>query len=208
MSRTSAERLIVLATSNRGKVVEVAELCRGLPVELALLTDILGPTDIPEPFSTFRENAAHKALTAAALSDAWALGEDSGLEVDALGDRPGVYSARFAGKHAPDPERVQLLLKMLASVPADRRAARFRCAMALAAPDRLLGQWQGECEGRIAEAPRGSRGFGFDPAFIPAGKSRTMAELSTQEKNSLSHRGNALRRFLADLPRLLSAAVP
>lgn len=204
MSAAPGQRLIVLATSNRGKVVEISELCHGLPIELALLTDVVGPTDIPEPFTTFRENAANKALVAAALSNTWAIGEDSGLEVDALGGRPGVYSARFAGKGSPDQERVRLLLKMLVGVPPDRRTARFRCAMALASPNRLLGEWQGPCGGTIAEAPRGSGGFGFDPVFIPDGMSRTMAELSTEEKNSLSHRGNALRQLLTDLPRLLS----
>jgi XTP/dITP diphosphohydrolase len=204
VSRTSGERLIVLATSNRGKVTEVARLCRALPVELALLADALGPIEIPEPFATFRENAAHKALTAAALAEAWALGEDSGLEVDALGGRPGVYSARFAGKQALDADRVQLLLGMLAAIPPEARTARFHCAMALASPDGLLGEWQGECEGRIAEMPRGEAGFGFDPVFVPVGAARTMAELATEEKNAISHRGNALRRLLADLPRLLS----
>lgn len=206
MSAAPGPRLIVLATSNRGKAVEMSELCRGLSVELAVLTDILGQIEIAEPFSTFRENAAHKALVAAALSDAWALGEDSGLEVDALGGRPGVYSARLAGKQAPDANRVQLLLTMLAGVPPEARTARFHCAMALASPDGLLGEWQGECEGRIAEVPCGEAGFGFDPVFVPVGAARTMAELSTEEKNAISHRGNALRQFLADLPRLLSAS--
>jgi XTP/dITP diphosphohydrolase len=209
VSRPSGERLIVLATANRGKVVELAELCRNLPVKLALLGDMLQDASIPEPFATFHENAAHKALTAAILSNAWALGEDSGLEVDALGGRPGVYSARFAGKASPDRDRVKLLLASMADIPPDRRTAHFRCAMALASPGGLLGEWHGECEGRVAEAPRGAGGFGFDPVFIAAGESRTMAEMSTEEKNAISHRGNALRQLLADLPRLLStSAVP
>jgi XTP/dITP diphosphohydrolase len=204
VSRRANERLIVLATNNRGKLVEMSKLLSGLPVQLALLSDAIGSTSIPEPFATFRENAAHKALTAAALSGGWALAEDSGLEVDALGGRPGVYSARFAGEDAPDERRVERLLRMLAGVPSEARTARFRCAVALAAPGNVLGQWEGQCEGHISEAPRGNAGFGFDPVFIPTGMSRTTAEMFTDEKNAISHRGKALRQFRADLPRLLA----
>ena len=203
MSARDEERLIVLATGNRGKVVEISPLLGGMPVKLAILSDLVGAVPIPEPFATFRENAVHKALAAAALSESWALGEDSGLEVDALAGRPGVYSARFAGKGAPDEERVRLLLDMLRGVPPDRRKARFCCAVALASPRGVLGEWQGHCAGRIAEAPRGDGGFGFDPVFEPLGLTRTTAEMSTDEKNAISHRGHALRHFAADLPRIL-----
>ncbi len=196
-------RLIVLATSNRGKVAELEPLLAGLPIRLALLGDIVEAAQIPEPFATFRENAVHKARTAARLSDAWALGEDSGLEVDALGGRPGVYSARFAGQGRPDAERVALLLRLLANVPPERRTARFRCAVALASPAGRLGTWEGRSEGRIAEAPRGEGGFGYDPVFLAAGMDRTNAELSREEKNCLSHRGEAMRKLREALPGLL-----
>jgi len=203
VSARDRERLIVLATGNRGKVVEVSPLLREMPVQLAILSDVVGAIPIPEPFATFRENAVHKALVAAALSGSWALGEDSGLEVDALAGRPGVYSARLAGKGAPDEQRIRLLLDMLLGVPPERRTARFCCAVALASPGGVLGEWQGHCEGHITEAPRGDGGFGFDPVFEPLGLTRTTAEMSTNEKNAISHRGQALRRFAADLPGLL-----
>lgn len=197
-------RLILLATNNRGKVVELEKLLADLPVRVALLSDVVGAMDIPEPFGTFRENAAHKALTGARLSGEWALGEDSGLEVEALGGRPGVYSARLAGKGRPDAERVALLLQLIEGVLPERRAARFRCALALASPARLLGQWEGRSDGQITQRPRGTGGFGFDPVFVAEGMDRTNAELSTEEKNRISHRGEAIRTLREALPGLLA----
>ena len=203
MSGRGAARLIVLATANRAKAVELEALLAAMPVRLALLEEAAGRRDIAEPFATFRESAAYKARRAAQLTGEWSLGEDSGLEVDALAGRPGVYSARLAGKGAPDERRIALLLRMLEGVPAERRTARFRCALALAAPEGLLGQWQGVCEGRIAERPRGERGFGFDPVFVAGGETRTNAELTAEEKNALSHRGMAMRQFAAELAGLI-----
>ena len=149
------ERRIVLATGNPGKAGELETLLRGLPVQCVLLRELAGGLDVPEPFATFVENAAYKARFAARLGREWALGEDSGLDVDAMAGRPGVYSARFAGHRRPDSERVGLLLNMMMDVPPARRTGRFHCALALASPEGLLGQWHGLCEGRIAEAPRG-----------------------------------------------------
>ncbi len=199
----SAPRRIVLATNNAGKVAELAELLSDLPVELELLRDAVGPVDISEPFATFHENAAHKAITAARLAGCWALAEDSGLVVDALGGRPGVYSARFAGKGTPDGDRIDLLLEMLTSVPPNQRGARFRCAIALASPGEILGDWRGTCEGSITTAPRGQSGFGYDPIFQTDGQARTNAELSRAEKNAISHRGMAIRLLMGDLPGML-----
>lgn len=206
MSEGRKACLIVLATRNRGKVVELRGLLVGLPVGLALLGDVASATDIAEPFSTFRENAAHKAVRAAHIGGEWALGEDSGLEVDALAGRPGVYSARFAGKGAPDEERIRLLLAMMSGVPEERRGARFRCSVALAGPQGLLGQWEGLSEGRITTQPRGDGGFGFDPVFIARGMDRTNAELSSEEKNRISHRGQAMRKLAQALPGILASA--
>jgi XTP/dITP diphosphohydrolase len=200
----SRPRLIVLATNNPGKARELEALLAGLPVRLALLRDAYGAVDIPEPFATFRENAAYKARVAARLAGEWALGEDSGLAVDALAGRPGVYSARFAGKGEPDERRVELLLEVLQGTPAARRTARFRCAIALASPKGVLGEWEGVCEGRIAERARGAGGFGFDPVFIAEGQTRTNAELAPEEKNAISHRGIAMRALAAHLPGLLA----
>jgi XTP/dITP diphosphohydrolase len=215
-------RLIVLATSNAGKVRELELLVddwittkytkytKGRQgdgsrpaVRLALLREVGGDDVMPEPFATFRENAAYKARTAAQRSGEWALGEDSGLQVDALGGRPGVYSARFAGRGQPDARRVQLLLEMLRDVEEGRRTARFRCAVALASPEGMIGEWEGVCEGRIAEAARGEGGFGYDPIFVPEGEARTMAELTREEKNSISHRGRAMRRMAEELEGML-----
>jgi len=220
----TAPRLIVLATSNPGKVRELEALlsdwittkytkhtkdddgdgtAAGLAVRLALIGEVADGGEIPEPFTTFRENAAYKARVAAQRSGEWALGEDSGLAVDALAGRPGVYSARLAGKGQSDARRVALLLEMMRDVPAPRRTARFHCAVALASPEGLLGEWQGVCEGRIAEAARGEQGFGFDPVFIPDGETRTMAELTPDEKNAVSHRGRAMRRMAEELRGML-----
>ncbi|MGQ9731832.1 MAG: RdgB/HAM1 family non-canonical purine NTP pyrophosphatase [Candidatus Zipacnadales bacterium] len=201
--RGSATRLVVLSTGNPSKARELERLCNGLPVRFTLLREIVGEADLPEPFTTFRENALYKACITARLSNEWALGEDSGLAVDALGGRPGVYSARFAGSERTDDERIALLLRMLDGVPPNRRTARFRCAIALAAPDGILGQWEGVCEGTVADAPRGQRGFGYDPIFFARGQARTNAELTLDEKNAISHRGMAIRQLVAELPRLL-----
>ena len=234
MTPDGPQRVIVLATSNVGKLAELRELLASLPVDLRLLADVVGPVEIPEPFATFRENAAHKALQAARLSNSWALAEDSGLTVERLNGRPGVYSARFAGKGTPDEERVQQLLRCLRGVSADGRQAAFHCCVALASPGgesvsdqeirpttaggsvsdqeirptgvlkpSIVGEWQGRCDGVICERPRGTNGFGYDPVFVPSGETRTNAELSPPEKNALSHRGQAMRAFARDLPRLL-----
>jgi XTP/dITP diphosphohydrolase len=200
----SAPRSIVLATNNPGKARELEALLGGLSLRLALVRDVCGAVDIAEPFATFRENAAYKARVAARLAGEWALGEDSGLAVDALAGRPGVYSARFAGKGEPDERRVGLLLGMLRGTPAPRRAARFCCAIALASPEGAVGEWQGVCEGRIAESARGEGGFGFDPVFIADGQTRTNAELTSDEKNAISHRGIAMRALARDLAGLLA----
>lgn len=199
------KRLLVLATSNAKKGREIQALLQPLPVQVLLLKDVCGPVRVPEPFNTFRENAAYKALWSARLCGEWSLGEDSGLEVDALSGRPGVYSARFAGAEAPDEKRVELLLRLLEGLSDDQRTARFRCVVALAAPPPhgILGAWEGACEGRIVTQPRGSFGFGYDPIFVANGQTRTNAELTPEEKNAISHRGIALRLFARDFPIIL-----
>jgi XTP/dITP diphosphohydrolase len=199
----SESRLLVLATGNAGKARELEALLGGLQLRVTLLRDVAGPTEIPEPFATFRENARRKAEVAARIAGEWALGEDSGLSVEALQGRPGVYSARFAGAGQPDAERVALLLRMLEGVPEPHRTARFHCALCLAAPHGVLGEWEGLCEGTITSEPRGQGGFGYDPIFVPRGQARTSAELAPDGKNAISHRGLAMRRFVAEVPRLL-----
>jgi XTP/dITP diphosphohydrolase len=191
----------VLASGNAGKVREFAQLLAARDIEVIPQTAFaIAPPE--ETGATFRDNALLKARHAAGLSGLAALADDSGIEVDALGGRPGVWSARYAGVGATDADNVALLLRELAGVPAERRGARYRCVLVLvrdaAGPDPVVAS--GVWEGRILSAPRGSGGFGYDPIFQPAGLSLAVAELSAQQKNLISHRGQALRALLAALP--------
>ncbi|MDI3340372.1 MAG: RdgB/HAM1 family non-canonical purine NTP pyrophosphatase [Sphaerobacter sp.] len=182
---------IVLASNNRGKVEELARL---LPDWVRVLTAAEAGVQLPEETgTTFAENALLKARAAAAQSGHIALADDSGLEVDALGGEPGVRSARYAGEPTDDAANNALLLERLHGVPAERRSARFRSAVAVVLPDGREHVAEGTIEGTILEEPRGSGGFGYDPLFLPAGSTRTMAELTVDEKNELSHRGRAFR---------------
>jgi XTP/dITP diphosphohydrolase len=191
---------VVLASANPGKLRELGALLAPHGLELVSQRS-LGIESAEESGSTFLENALLKARHAARAAQLPALADDSGIEVDALGGRPGVWSARFAGEGASDAANLALLLEELAAVPAERRTARYQCVVAWvesaddAAP--LLGQ--GTWEGHIALEPRGSGGFGYDPAFIPAGDTRTAAELPAEEKNRVSHRAKALRALVAAL---------
>jgi XTP/dITP diphosphohydrolase len=192
-----AVRLLV-ASTNSGKLAEISHLLAGLPVEVVGLAAYPDFPGSEEPYATFRENAAHKALEAARFAGCLALADDSGLEVVALGGRPGVQSARYG---RDDAERIRKLLGELAGVTGEDRRARFVCVAALASPAGVVGTWEGTVEGLIAEAPRGTSGFGFDPVFVYQG--RSFAELSSAEKNAVSHRGKALRAFVTDLPGVL-----
>jgi XTP/dITP diphosphohydrolase len=181
--------ILVVATGNPGKLVELRELLGDLDLELRSLAD-LGLPSPEETGATFAENAELKARAAAGAAKAWALGDDSGLCVDALGGRPGLHSARYA---ATDEERRARLLRELAGVPPERRGAHFFCAAALCGPDGEIFRAEGRVDGSIATGPRGTNGFGYDPLFLPAETpGRTLAELPSPEKNRLSHRGRAL----------------
>ena len=197
---------IVLASTNPGKVAELQALFADLPVQLLSVTDVLGePLSVSEDGLTFEQNAATKARAVCAATRMLALADDSGLEVDALGGRPGVRSARYANERATDAENNAALLRELEDVQARSRAARFRCVLALVSPwkEGDVQVAEGTCEGEIARAPRGSGGFGYDPLFIvPAFDGRAMAELTEDEKNSISHRARAA---LALKPLLIRA---
>lgn len=190
------KRRLVIATGNAGKLREIRALL-GDGWEILAQADC-GVRPVEETGADFRENALLKARHAAARTGLPALADDSGLEVDALGGRPGVHSARYAGKAAGDADNVRRLLDEMHAVPAERRTARFRCVVALADPARpgdpvvAEGVW----EGRIATEPGGSGGFGYDPVFIDSASGRRAAELEPGEKNRLSHRGRALRQLL------------
>ncbi|MBO8141774.1 MAG: RdgB/HAM1 family non-canonical purine NTP pyrophosphatase [Firmicutes bacterium] len=177
-------------------------LLAGLPARVVDLSAFPGAPEVEETGSTFAENARLKAEAAARHTGLWAVADDSGLVVDALGGRPGVLSARFAGPGATDEANNRLLLELLASVPPERRTARFVCAIAIAAPGGRTWVDEGVCEGLVAMAPRGDGGFGYDPLFVVAGLGKTFAELSTGEKNRISHRAKALAKARARLAGL------
>jgi XTP/dITP diphosphohydrolase len=191
---------IVLASSNVGKLRELAALLSPLGHEL-VPQSALGFDTPRETGATFTENALLKARHAARLSRRPALADDSGIEVDALGGRPGVYSARYAGEFATDEQNLEKLLAELRGIEAERRTARYHCVMAMVRaaddPEPLIAH--GAWEGRILTAPRGTGGFGYDPIFLPEGLDMTAAELGAAEKNARSHRGKALQALAARL---------
>jgi len=192
-----------IATGNRKKRLELERLLEPLGFELHGLEAAPVPVTIVEDALDFAGNARKKAAALAAAVAAPALGDDSGLCVDALGGRPGVLSARYGGPDATDLERIELLLGELAGVPPPRRTARFVCALCLIdGSGRIVHEVQETCEGSIAAAPSGSHGFGYDPVFVPnetcrGGETPTLAELGAATKDRISHRGKALRRLTA-----------
>lgn len=197
---TLPERIVV-ASANPKKAAELAELLSTLPVEV-----VPRPPEVPEVIEdgdTFEDNARLKAVALAAATGTAALADDSGLQVDALDGAPGVHSARYAGASATDADNVELLLAELGSLGADEagaRTARFRCVLVLRWPDGAELVADGVVEGHICGAPSGDGGFGYDPVFVPAdGDGRTFAQMSTAEKQAISHRGRALRALVARL---------
>jgi XTP/dITP diphosphohydrolase len=199
---------LLLGTSSRKKLGELLPILDRAPLTLVTPPDLGLDLDVEETGETFRDNAILKANAFARSAGLPALADDSGLEVDALGGAPGVRSARYAGPGASDADRIALLLRNLAHVPAAQRQARFRCTMALATPEGLVGTVDGTCEGEIAFAPRGSNGFGYDPVFLLSHLGRTMAELKDEEKHAISHRGRAGRAALELIERWLAAPSP
>lgn len=195
---------MVLATRNAGKAAELQALLRaryGAKITLLTLSEIGFEGDIEETGQTFAENALLKARAAAAASGKIGLGDDSGLVVPALGGAPGIYSARYAGEHGNDEKNNALLLQNL-SGKTDRRAF-FECVLACALPNGGDFTVSGRCEGIILESPRGRNGFGYDPLFYVPGLGKTLAEMSGEEKNAISHRGAAVRQFVAAFARRL-----
>jgi non-canonical purine NTP pyrophosphatase (RdgB/HAM1 family) len=183
--------LIVLATRNPGKAEELKRLLDGVAKRFETLLSHPQVTLPPERGSSYRENALAKARATCEALGVPALGDDSGLEVDALGGAPGLYSARFAGEGATDATNNARLLRALKDVPPEKRTARFHCALALARGANDVLEAEGFCEGRILDAPRGDHGFGYDPLFLPDGEELTFAELAHARKDSISHRARA-----------------
>ncbi len=196
------ETTLLIATSNRGKLREVRAVLANMPVRLKTLADFPG---IPEPIEdgvTFEENAKKKALHYADLTKCLTLADDSGLEVDALGGAPGVYSARYAGVRGDDAANNARLIAALAGVPAERRTACFHCVVALAIPDKVLAVASGMIEGLIVDDPRGCNGFGYDPHFFVPECGVTAAQMPPEQKNRISHRGRALAAIRCVIERM------
>ena len=192
--------IIVLATRNQGKIKEIEELLAGEPVRVMSLNDF-GPTPEPvEDAETFEDNAYLKANFYARILGFPALADDSGLAVEALGGRPGVHSARWAGENATDEERCQKLLGEIAD--RSNRRAEFVCALVLAVPSGPGLTWVGRCAGEIAREPAGQNGFGYDPVFYYPPLKKTFAQLSRTEKNKVSHRGLALAEFKSEFDKV------
>lgn len=195
---------LLIATHNPGKLREYRELLTGASFPLVSLDDVGIEEDIEETGVTFEENARLKALAYAQQTGLLTLADDSGLEVEALGGEPGILSKRYAGEGAGDMERIVFLLGKLRNVPEGKRAARFRCAIVIADAQGNTWTSEGTCEGKIAFAPRGTNGFGYDPVFLMRDDNyaHTLAELSESEKNRISHRARATEGARKILERL------
>jgi XTP/dITP diphosphohydrolase len=197
---------LLIATNNAGKVAEFRQLLDGCGWELATPAELGLKLEVEESGQTYAENATMKAVEYASASGLVALADDSGLEVDALGGRPGVLSARYASPDRTDEERVQALLQELKDVPDEQRSARFRAVIAIAEPEGEVELVEGVVEGRIAHEPRGANGFGYDPVFLLPERGLTTAELPSDEKHAISHRGVAARKARVVLERMLHGA--
>jgi len=204
----SNRQKIVLATFNPGKVREIRESFRGLPLELLSLRDLPGANAVEEKGRTFLENARQKSLAYSLLSDHLTLAEDSGLEVDALGGAPGVFSARYSDPGATDDRNIRKVLRLLKGVPGPERRARFVCQLVLSRRGCVLKTCRGQVRGIITEEKKGESGFGYDPIFFYRPFGRTFAELPPDGKNAVSHRGRALRKMRAFLLRCVASAGP
>jgi XTP/dITP diphosphohydrolase len=185
---------LLLATNNTGKVREYKALLSGIPYKITTMAEQGISIDVEETIISFEENARLKATTLAKASGLLTLADDSGLEVAALGGEPGVLSSRYAGEGASDADRIDFLLAKLKDVPEAERSARFRCVIAVAEPGGKVELYSGECSGTIKTAPRGEQGFGYDPIFYVPELGKTMAQLSPEEKNRISHRARAAEK--------------
>ncbi|MDW7645871.1 MAG: XTP/dITP diphosphatase [Desulfuromonadales bacterium] len=187
---------LVVATRNQGKLKEIRRLLMDTGVNVRGLDEFPGVPEVEEDGDSFEANARKKAETVAATVGLWTLADDSGLTVDALGGRPGVHSARYAGPEATDADNNAKLIQELAEVPRIQRKGAFNCCMALSRPGEPTRVFHGRIEGLLLDEPRGEGGFGYDPLFLVREYGKTMAELAIEVKNRISHRGQALRQAL------------
>ena len=196
-------REVVIATRNEGKLREIKDILASWSFKILSLKDFAWIPQIIEDGSTFAENAAKKAREVARQTGRLAIADDSGLAVDALQGRPGVFSSRYGGEKATDEQRFQNLLAEMAEIPEGKRQAAFVCTLAVATPQGKVELLEGRCRGQIAFAPRGKHGFGFDPIFFIPELGKTMAELDPEVKNRISHRARALEKLKELLPTIL-----
>lgn len=197
-------RTLVIATRNSGKLREIRKQFEGSGFDVVGLDAFPQAPEVIEDGSTFLANAEKKAHTIARVTGTWTLADDSGLVVPALDGAPGVHSARYAGPESCDAENNRKLLKEMTGLSGEERNAAFHCCMVLASPEGTVGTFDGELEGVILETGRGNEGFGYDPLFLVREYDRTLAELSLEVKNSISHRGAALRKVMQFLHELTS----
>lgn len=188
---------LIIATKNAGKAKEFQQFFAQLHIRVKSLLDFDDLPDVEETGTTFAENARLKAETIAELLDMPVLADDSGLEIDALQGRPGIYSARYAGEDKDDEANIRKVLEEMQSVPMEKRTARFVCVLALAEKGKETVITEGYCEGKIALHPAGENGFGYDPIFIPEGYTNTLAELDPSVKQEISHRRHAMDQLQA-----------
>lgn len=194
---------VIIATQNKGKAKDFEAIFKPYGYEVLTLADVAPDMDVEETGTTFEENAILKAEAVAERLGTMVIADDSGLQIDALGGEPGVYSARYAGEEKNDEANIQKVLEKLKDVPEKDRTARFCCSLAVAGPGMKTKTFFGTCEGTILQDKRGTNGFGYDPIFYVPNLGKAMAELSAEEKGQISHRGNALRKLEADLSGLL-----
>jgi len=199
-----APKEVVIATRNLGKLREMGAILASLSLKLRSLKDFPEIPDVVEDGATFSENAGKKARTVAHLTGRLTIADDSGLCVDALQGRPGIFSSRFAGDEASDREKYQELLDEMTGVPEGQRGAEFICVMAIVSPEGEMQTVEGKCRGRITFTPQGKHGFGFDPIFFVPEFGKTMAELEPEVKNQISHRAQALKKLNLILPQFLT----
>ena len=186
---------MIIATRNKGKIREIREALKGLDLRIHALSDFSGVPEIEEDGKSFTENALKKARFYSKYFGKLTIADDSGLEVDSLDGLPGIYSARYAGEGASSQENNRRLLREMQGLPISKRGARFQCILAVASPDGKEITVEGSCKGKIGFKEKGRRGFGYDPLFILPTRGKTMAELSLEEKNKISHRGKALKKL-------------
>ncbi len=186
---------LVVATKNKGKIVEIKKVLSNIPFDVVTMSDLGINIDVDEDGTTFEENSMKKAKEICRLSHTIVMADDSGLEVDFLNGAPGIYSARFGGPEATDMDKNEKLLNMLKDVPFEQRTARFVCAIAIAFPDGRSFVVRDTCEGFIGFECKGDNGFGYDPLFYMQQYEKTMAELSIDIKNEISHRAKALKKM-------------